>query len=86
METFDFSKTVIIDTESSTKTMVIDYKVYFQDGVLEVSRLDQLESGGIVEQPLISQPWKCLPDGSRAEFVDSQDALDWLESVKDTII
>ena len=86
METFNFNKTIVTETDDGVQETVVNYKVYYQSGMLTVSRLEISETGESVEVPLITQPWKCLPDGSRSDFVDAEDALAWLETVKDTII
>jgi len=64
------------------------YHISFELGTLVVSEVaDEPDAnGGDVLTPVMIQPWKCLPDGSRDNFADSQDAFDWFDSVKDRII
>lgn len=61
------------------------YRAYFDDGSLIVKRVDTV-NGVEQEHPVMEQPWKCLNDGTRQQFVDDKDAFDWLDSVKDTIL
>jgi len=35
--------------------------------------------------PSMVQPWKCNSDGTRSDFVDSEDAFTWADSVKNTL-
>lgn len=65
-----------------------NYRLSFELGTLVVSEVtgEKDVNGQDVLTPIMIQPWKCLPDGSRDNFTDSQDAFDWFESVKDRII
>jgi hypothetical protein len=65
-----------------------NYQLSFELGTLVVSEISNEKdaNGQDILTPIMIQPWKCLPDGSRDNFADSQDAFDWFESVKDRII
>lgn len=59
-------------------------RVSYDGGLVlgEVKIIDDVET----VTPFIIQPWKCLPDGSRQNFVDQEDAFNWFEtSIKDTL-
>jgi hypothetical protein len=45
----------------------------------------RIEDGVEVVTPIIIQPWKCLEDGARAEFLSEEDAYEWFESVKNLL-
>lgn len=49
--------------------------------VYEVLIVDEKEE----LMPSMVQPWKCNPDGTRSDFVDSEDAFTWADSVKNTL-
>jgi hypothetical protein len=76
------SKTVTIGEESQVR----NYQLEFQNSTLVVSAITLSESGDPVITPVLVQPWKCNPDGTREDFAGDEDAFDWFESVKDTLI
>lgn len=59
---------------------VVNYKATYNEGVLELFIVQTNEDGNEVEVPSYSQPFKCNPDGTRSDFVDSEDAFDWIKS------
>jgi len=61
------------------------YRAYFNEGSLTVKRIDNID-GVEEEHAVMDQPWKCLSDGTRQQFVDDEDAFDWLDSVKNAIL
>jgi hypothetical protein len=77
MSTRNISKTVTNGEETITK----NYLLEFNNGTLTVSLVTDEAT-----VPVLVQPWKCNPDGTREDFVDADDAFDWLESLKDSII
>jgi hypothetical protein len=66
-------------------TVVKDFELSYDSGVLTVSQLIADENGTEKTVPTMIQPWKCNDDGSRADFVDETDAFDWFESVKNIL-
>jgi hypothetical protein len=76
------SKTVTVGEESAVK----NYQMEFQNSTLVVSIITMSESGDEEITPVLVQPWKCNPDGTREDFASDEDAFDWFESVKDTLI
>jgi hypothetical protein len=79
----DITKTIPATEESpeTTKTVRLGYA----DGCLNVYYTAVVD-GAETYVLAITQPWKCLADGSRADFVDATDAFAWAESVKDTLL
>lgn len=52
----------------------------FDGSTLTASHITVNEQDGQVLVPYIIQPYKCLPDGTRENFVDADDAFAWAES------
>lgn len=77
------TKTVRDDQDQIVSETI--YRAYFANTVLSIKRVDTVDDNEI-ETPVMEQPWKCLEDGSRQDFLDDEDAFDWLDSVKDTIL
>jgi hypothetical protein len=74
-----------VDSDGNT-VMVKNFELNFEFGTLIVSTVTQDEAGVESIVPAIVQPWKCLPDGSRAAFVNEDDAYSWFESVKNEFV
>lgn len=66
----------------STKT----FRCEFSGGVLTVGLLTVDNDGIETVQSGLYQQWKCLPDGSRENFLDAADAFAWVDSVVGTVI
>jgi hypothetical protein len=62
------------------KTLELNYEF----NTLIVSEV-RTEDGNEVITPVMVQPWKCLEDGARAEFLSEEDAYEWFESVKNLL-
>ena len=79
----DIHKDSIDPTDGSptTKLMRLGYdsNTLYVYEVLIVDEKEELILGMV-------QPWKCNPDGTRSDFVDSEDAFTWAESVKNTLL
>lgn len=83
-DTYDRIVEQLDDNEQviSSKT----FRCEFSGGVLTVGLLTIDSDGNETIQPGLSQPWKCMPDGSRENFVDAADAFAWVDSVAGTLI
>ena len=62
------------------KTLELNYEF----NTLIVSEV-RIEDSNEVITPVMVQPWKCLEDGARAEFLSEEDAYEWFESVKNLL-
>jgi hypothetical protein len=83
MSVKDITKTLLNEQNEVIDSIL--YRVYFESGVLKINKVTVVDDNE-VETLVMEQPWKCLADGSREEFVDDNDAFDWLESVKNMIL
>jgi hypothetical protein len=63
-----------------------NFELNFEFGTLIVSSVFVNEQGEEQIVPAIVQPWKCLPDGSRAAFINEDDAYSWFEQVKNEFV
>jgi hypothetical protein len=63
-----------------------NFELSFEFGTLIISSISTDEQGNEVITPAIVQPWKCLPDGKRAAFVNEEDAYSWFEEIKNQFV
>jgi hypothetical protein len=71
--------------DSATDEIICSTSTYISrlvNGVLYINALRQDQDGNDIEVPVMEQPWKCNPDGSRSHWADDKDAESWLESIK----
>jgi hypothetical protein len=77
-----------VKTDPEGNEITKSYHVSYELGTLVVSEItDEKDADGnnkIV--PIMIQPWKCLPDGSRDNFADSADAFEWFNEFKEQVI
>ena len=78
------SKTV--RDEVNQVDVITNYELKFEFGTLIVSFITENEQGEEQITPTLVQPWKCLPDGSRAAFINEDDAYGWFESAKSYLV
>jgi hypothetical protein len=83
MSVKDITKTLLNEQNEVIDSIL--YRAYFESGVLNINKVTVVDDNE-VETLVMEQLWKCLADGSREEFVDDNDAFDWLESVKSMIL
>ena len=74
-------KDITKGTEPDTTALRLGY----EGGTLQVSTVVVDEGVETVTLSMV-QPWKCNPDGSRSDFLNAEDAFEWAESVKDSIL
>lgn len=71
---------------STTVVTTSTFRMNYAADTLTISRV-LVEEGEEVATPIMVQPWKCLPNGSRTNFVDAEDAFEWFEqNIKPTIV
>jgi hypothetical protein len=77
-----------LKTDADGNEITKNYNVSYELGTLVVSEIsEEKDSNGENKLiPIMIQPWKCLPDGSRDNFANSQDAFDWFNEFKDQVI
>lgn len=77
----------VIKDPDGTET-IKRFQASFELGTLVVSEISgEVDDNGDHKLiPVMIQPWKCLPDGSRTNFADSQDAFDWFNDFKEQVI
>jgi len=84
--TFTTKKVIQTNALDPSVTELRTYRSTFNGSVLLISLVTKDENDQEIEQLTMEQPWKCYTDGSRAPFVDENDAQMWLESVKHTFL
>jgi hypothetical protein len=62
------------------------FKLSYYSGELRIFEQTTNEQAENVEVLIIVQPWKCLPDGSRENFVSHEDAFQWFEDSKSWLV
>ena len=83
-------ETVLNTTDDKGQPLVIvttsTFRMDFNGDTLTVSRVVIKEDEEEVT-PIMVQPWKCLPNGSRENFSSAEDAYSWFENdIKPTIV
>ena len=63
-----------------TVTITRTYVSRIIDGILFVNILSTDDFGNTQEVPVMEQPWKPNPDGSRSEWFSDNDAAAWLDT------
>jgi len=63
-----------------TVTMTRTYTSRIIDGILFVNILSTDDLGNTQEVPVMEQPWKTNPNGSRSAWIDDNDAAAWLDT------
>jgi hypothetical protein len=83
------AKVRTVKTEMNDQGTIIqtkNFELSFEFGTLIISSVTEDEQGNEIITPAIVQPWKCLPDGTRAAFVNEDDAYSWFEKVKNDFV
>jgi hypothetical protein len=63
-----------------TVTLMRTYVSRIIDGILFVNILSTDDSGNTQEIPVMEQPWKPNPDGTRSDWISDTDAAAWLDT------
>jgi len=61
------------------------FKSELAGSVLIIKELVVDENNQEVEMLLVTQPWKPNPDGTRSNWINEDDASNWIESIKNTL-
>lgn len=64
---------------------VKNLRAVYESGTLIISEINIDQDQNETATPVMVQPWKCLPDGSRTSFTDDTDAYNWLEIYKNQL-
>lgn len=67
----------IVTTEGETKTEVSKFRVELDAGVAKIYSLNDQGQDPIL---FAVQPWKTNGDGSRSEWNNEQEVIDWFKS------
>lgn len=64
----------------------VPHRAVFEGSTLTISAVGQDNDGNETLTPTMIQPFKTLPDGSRCDFVDAEDAFSWVDSMIGVVI
>lgn len=62
------------------------HRAVFNSGTLTISMVEVDDQGTEKLTPTMIQPFKTLPDGSRTDFADADDAFAWVDSMIGVIL
>ena len=82
-EQYDFNVT---KHDAEGNEVLLPRRAVFDSGTLTISVVETDENGQEKLIPAMVQPFKCLPDGTRENFVDAADAFAWVDLVNGTVI
>lgn len=80
---YDFNLTKI---NQDGEEYLAPHRAVFAGSTLTISMVTVDEENNETVTPIMIQPFKTLPDGSRTEFADASDAFAWIDSMIGVIL